>query len=199
MKKTIVIILVLALGLGLGYYLGFDQGWEGSVRQSSPVPTNETPGVPQVEPSPQTTLTPFQESDRYGFFGTLTLTGYTNIQTRVCNPGDMCGETVEYVNFHFNPEPNPALKEFLGQNQGNSFAGAAIIGMGCYQQDRQRIFYENFGDESNVQGTITGPDLEKLLASSNDNQVRLQLTRPIYTSGQGAPDCYSHFRNFDVL
>jgi hypothetical protein len=148
----------------------------------------------------------FQESPTYGFFGTLTLKGYIDIKKRVCNPGDMCGETVDYASFVFTESGNKALEKFTGTHTGNSFVAGDRVGIGCYQKDQSRIYYINFGDSKDItkvtesfEGEIKGTDLTKLLSSSKSNPVSIKMTRPIYTSGQGAPDCYTHFRSFDVL
>ena len=137
--------------------------------------------------------------DNNGFHGTLTLTGYLDIQKRVCNPGDMCGETVDYASFHFTDTNDQDVHGFLGPYEGNSFGGPNIVGIGCYQQDTNRIYYQNDADATGmIEGEIKGEDLDLLLNSNANNKVELTLTREIYTSGRGAPDCYSHFKNFGV-
>lgn len=141
----------------------------------------------------------FRKSDVFGFYGTVTLTGYLEVVKRVCNPGDMCGETVDYASFVFRNNDNNAIKEFTGEYQGNSYVGDFAVGLGCQQTDKNRIYYENDADSGWKTGEISGSDYQKLIASSPENPVQLKLTREIYTSGRGAPDCYSHFRNFDVL
>jgi hypothetical protein len=167
------------------------------------IPVKFSKGLAQI-PDPNKEL--FQESDAYGFFGTLNLTGYIDIQKRICNPGDMCGETVDYASLIFSDTNNEAIKKFTGQYNGNSYIAGDRVGLGCYQKDSNRIYYINFADAKDsargseaLEGQIVGDDLKKLLASTKTKPVTVKLTRPIYTSGQGAPDCYSHFRNFDVL
>jgi hypothetical protein len=152
---------------------------------------------PKQEQSTQIPSSTFVEENNV-FHGTLTLTGYLDVQTRTCNPGDMCGETVEYASFRFSETNDQDIHKFLGPYEGNSFAGASIVGLGCYQKDKNRIFYQNDADSGMIEGEIKGKDLDLLLKSSKDNQVKLTLSREKYTGGRGAPDCYSHFRNFEV-
>jgi hypothetical protein len=132
---------------------------------------------------------PLQKSETYGLYGTFTLTGYLKVEKRVCNPGDMCGETVDYASFVFDKSDNPNVYDML----------TGGVGLGCYQKDKARIYSTNDADTGTVENTILGPDLAKLLASSVTHKVQLKLTKPIYTSGRGAPDCYSSFRSFRVL
>jgi hypothetical protein len=141
----------------------------------------------------------FKETKEYGFYGTITLTGYVAVQHRVCNPGDMCGETVDYVSFVFGDSGNEAMEKFTGNMDGNSFVAGDRVGIGCQRAAQNKITYENDADIGWQVGEITGSDYAKLMASTPNRQVQLKMTREVYTSGRGAPDCYTHFRNFDVL
>ena len=184
------------MGLGLGYYFGYDHGWEKSVNQNQTLANNDN----QSEiPTGNANEDAFHKNANGDFYGTLTLTGYMDVQTRVCNPGDMCGQTVEYASFIFTQTSSEAIKEFGGQYQGNSFIANDRVGIGCVQETAARIVYQNYGDENKIEGEIKGEDFVKLAQSNANKQVQLKMTRPLYTSGQGAPDCYSHFRDFDVL
>lgn len=141
----------------------------------------------------------FKETQEYGFYGTLTLNGYVEVQRRVCNPGDMCGETVDYVYFVFPQTDNEAIKKFAGSMDGNSFVAGSRVGIGCQRSAQNKVIYENDADIGWKVGEIIGSDYTKLMASTSANPVELKMTREVYTGGRGAPDCYSHFRNFDVL
>jgi hypothetical protein len=141
----------------------------------------------------------FKESKEYGFYGTLTLTGYVEVQKRICNPGDMCGETVDYVYFVFPNTDNEAIKKFTGSMDGNTFVAGDRVGIGCQRATQNKIVYENDADIGWQVGEIISSDYTRLMASTKAKPVQLKMTREVYTSGRGAPDCYSHFRNFDVL
>lgn len=193
-KALIIILAVVALGVfsAVIYYLGLERGQETQVQNQG----NNT----QTNADPQTSQdNSFHKTNDGYYVGNLKLAGYVVVNKRVCNPGDMCGETVDYVTFVFNNPGNADLNEFLGENAGNSFAGKQGIGLGCLEQNNQRVFYENFADSGAVQGEIKGPDFSKLMASNGSSPVILSMSRELYTTGSGAPDCYSHFRNFDVL
>jgi hypothetical protein len=142
---------------------------------------------------------PFQNSATLGFHGTLTLNGYVKVQKRICDPEGMCGETVDYASFVFYQAENQVIYDLLNEFAGNSFVSEGAVGLGCYQNDQKRIYSTNDADTGTVESVIIGSDFTKLMASNANNKVRLRMTKPIYTSGRGAPDCYSHFRNFDVL
>lgn len=147
-----------------------------------------------------TQLQNFQKSI-YGYFGTLKLTGYLDIEKWPCNPGEECKEEVNYVFFLFTQTDNNLIYDFLEDYKGNSFLNFSKkrVGLGCYQKDKGRIYSQNVGDTGIFENIISEDKLKKLLASDNNNLVTLQLTKPILTSGAGAPACYSHFRLFEVL
>jgi hypothetical protein len=200
MRKIITLLFLIAIvaAAGVGYYFGYDHGFERAGNQNEAGGKTAVPNNNQDQ-SKNAAETVFHKSPDYGFYGTLTLTGYLDVRTRVCNPGDMCGETVEYASFVFTKTSSEAIREFTGEFQGNSFIAGDRVGLGCFQETAGRIYYQNYGDENKIEGEIKGEDFAKLAQSNKNRQVELKLTRPIYTSGQGAPDCYSHFRNFDVL
>lgn len=188
---SILVILALVLGLLIGYQWGFAQGDKKDVTVTENAGNNngeenKTPAL--ADTNPQTAA--FTQTQNDGFYGSLTLTGHIETLKR---------EDVTYAYFVFDAVNNTALDAFMDVNDGNSFAGGNKIGIGCHQETQKRIFYENFSDSGNIQGAITGGDYDKLMASNKDNKVQMKMYRDIYTSGQGAPTCYSHFRGFDVL
>ncbi len=143
--------------------------------------------------------TVFQKSDRIGFFGTLTLTGYLDIERWVCDENGMCSETVDYAFFVVKDTSSDLIYDFINDSKGNSFVGNNSIGIGCYNKDKNIIHSMNSGDSGTVENIISGEDLYKLLGSNKNNLVKLKLTKPTPPPGGGAPECYSHFRLFQVL
>lgn len=194
LNVTILVIIALVLGLLIGYQWGHAQGEKSETNVTNETgnnnTSNETDETPDegTKPNPQTTA--FTHTTEDDYYGTLTLNGYIEVLTR---------EDVKYAYFVFDKVNNTALDAFMDLNDGNSFAGANKIGIGCHQESQKRIFYQNFSDAGNIEGSITGADYDKLMASKSSSKVQLKMYRDIYTSGQGAPSCYSHFRGFDVL
>lgn len=182
-------------GTGTYYYKITAVDASGKVIQESSV-SSITISFPNYDEEAQK---PFQKNDTYDYFGTLTLTGYLKVEKRVCNPGDMCEKTRDYASFVFSQTSSKAIYDFLGTNEGNAFVQGKGVGIGCYEKDASRIYSQNEGDDGMVENIITGNNLQSLLNSNEKNPIKLQLTKPIYTSGRGAPDCYSHFRNFNVI
>lgn len=213
MNKNLAIaaIVILLIGGGAAFYFGFNTGYEKAIEksQTDQAKTSETAPnervsgevdrVPTNDVPDNTNQVSFQKTEKYGYYGTLTVTGYLDIQTRTCNPGDMCGETVDYASFVITKNNPEILKEFAATQPGTTFISADRIGLGCYQKEERRIYYENFGDSDSITSNIVGSDLAKLEASTRDKPVELKLTKPVHTTNRNEPDCYSLFRNFDLL
>lgn len=181
-------------------------GQTSTQQNTQPVDKTQTQSQSQTQIQTQETqnLTdPFHKTDDY-WHGTMTLTGYLDIEKRVCNPGDMCGKTVDYASFIFTKADQQSVYDFIKEFAGNAALDAQKIGLGCYDKNKNTIESENDASADGINidtihTVISGNDLKKLLASNKQNQVQLQATMPINKSGRGAPDCYSFLRNFKML
>jgi hypothetical protein len=195
-KQIIIGGLLVLAGFALGYALGFQQGRNAGIRinqnqQASAENGKNSQGV--LDPD----NTSFQFSEQYGYFGKLNLPGYLSISSR-CASVNGCEEEFEYASFVFTDD-NLILRQFTGDFAGNSYIGSDRIGLGCFVREQNKIIYENYSDEDEFSGEISGNAMQKLLLSNRTRQIQMQMTKPIYTSGQGAPNCYSHFRDFHLF
>ncbi len=135
--------------------------------------------------------------DGDGYHGTLTLTGY--IQKSMIPAAEGSNAKVDYYSFVFTKSNSDLLSNFLQENSGNSFVTNNSIGLGCLSDDGSRIYSTNMGNDGQVSNALTGEDLQTLLNSNINNQIQLKITKPVFTSGSGAPACYSHFRDFEIV
>ena len=142
---------------------------------------------------------PFQYLMKAGFYGTLSLTGYLNVKHRICKPGSMCNKTVDYAFLVVTSTDNNTIYDFIKEEKGNSFVSDDGIGLGCYEKEKSRIYSTNLGDDGGVENIISGSDLQKLLSSNENKTVKIKLTKPYFTGGGDAPECYSHFRSFHII
>ena len=133
--------------------------------------------------------TPFQKEGS-DYSGRLTLNGYLETENR---------EGVEYANFVFLDTSSDLIYEFAGLSKSNMAIGANKISLGCFEKDKNRIFYQNFADEGNIEGEIKDEDFTLLAQSKLENRVQVRITKPKYTGNQQPASCYSHFRDIDVL
>ena len=121
--------------------------------------------------------------------GSLYLKGYARKQE--VNEAYFCTEDCEkstYIFFEALPELDGKkndFKNFLKAHEGNSFVDKKGIGIGCLEN-------------GSLDG-LNNQDLNKILASTQNNPVILKLTRgPLPLLGRGAPSCYSHFHDFEL-
>lgn len=196
-KKNLLLTIIFFIVIGLTLFIGLkfkSQPPEEEEKNQEELSLEE--GLKNAEEKP------FQFFSSLGYFGTLTIKGYLEIQTWECKQNQEylfpCEEDIHYTFFVIVENQNPVLDEFLKDYQGNSFVGKNKIGLGCYQEDKKRIYSINLGESGEVENIISGKELDLLLQSNQDNLVTLQLVKPVLLSGRGAPNCYSHFRNFKV-
>ncbi len=145
----------------------------------------------------------FHFEKKYDYLGSLTLTGYTVIIPSKCGqPQSLpCDETntLPYVYFFITSSDNEGIFSFLRGREGKAFVVKRGIGLGCYDEEARRLFSKNSGDYGSYDNLVTGESFRQLMKSGPKNQVRLKVTRPVYTSSKIAPYCYSLFRDFTVL
>ena len=135
----------------------------------------------------------------FNFEGNLTLTGYLKIENRSCAFSEDASCKVDYAMFVVSKASNPNFSSWMQEIAGNSFVGPSSIGLGCYEKGNSRIYSTNDSDVGSATNIVSGSDLQRLLASSQSNQLDVEVTHKKFSGGTSAPDCYSHFRNFKVL
>lgn len=188
-KSKIILVLALIIIIGaVGVYL---------LKHQDTKPQETTNNTPEqvIDTSFLKPGEKLYQKNGETYSGTALLTGYLEVKNQSCTPGSTCDRAI----FRFSESTSDVISNF--------YKGS--IEIGCYQKDKSRIYYENPADKVTQdpndrgvewkRGDITGQSLQKLLNSNRDNQVKLKLTQPVYTSGQGAPECYSQFRDFEIL
>jgi hypothetical protein len=132
------------------------------------------------------------------FSGDVYVRGYTETTT-VDEPFcEQNCQTFEYVMFHVLESGSESLANFLGNNEGNAYAGRARIGLGCEEADGT-IRYSNHSDAKQMQEFhLSLEDTRAILNATEENPVTLHLTKELLTGGSEAPACYSHFTTIEV-
>lgn len=137
-------------------------------------------------------------SAEYEFAGKLKVMGYLDIQQMPSWDADMPGY-FPYAFFVVTKTSQGALYDFLSSSRGNSFVRENAIGLGCFDENNKRIYSTNHSDDGHVSNDIRNEEFGTLYASSKNNQIVMEMTKPLLSRGGGAPECYSHFRNFRIL
>lgn len=107
-------------------------------------------------------------------------------------------ETFNYVFFNVVDTKSNDFKTFLEGLSGNTFGGNNKIGLGC--TDNEKIYYFNSSDGKELESYEIGEkSSKKILDSTEENPIKLRLTRLEYNGGTSAPICYSHITNVEVI
>lgn len=128
------------------------------------------------------------------YLGSVTLTGYVT-KREVGEPFcDRDCATYTYVFFNITDGVTPPLQDFLDRNEGNSYAGPGMIGLGCVSEDGKTIRSEVADPDSYMASREIGRgDSDVILNSNPRNLVTITLNRDYAPAGGEAPACYSHF------
>ena len=134
----------------------------------------------------------------YSFSGKLALNGYLTTLERSCAFNEDSSCKVKLAVFTVLTADNPQFNSFLKDLAGNAFAINDGIVLGCIDEAKRQINSSNDADTGEVENLISDGQYGLLVGSSPGNPINLSVEKPRLTSGRGAPDCYSHFRNFKV-
>ncbi len=158
-------------------------------------PTNTPPIKEEVVPSDKKEQ---QKEEPIYSSWKATLKGYATVTEQ---PEGFCTENClmfRYVSFNFTENNSQELKEFMGLSEGNTFISQQKIGLGCLAEGR--IWRWNDSDKFGMkQYTLDNPSSTKLLTSSPENPVTIEITKDSLSAGRGAPDCYSHFTGIELI
>ncbi len=133
-----------------------------------------------------------------GDFGSLQAEGYATVAKRSEAFCEHNCKQHDYVFFTITKAENTSIFSYLKNNSDGSFTQDNAIGIGCIENDQ--ISYSNSSDSKGFQNLIiSSKDTATILSATADKPVALELEKLKYTSGVGAPDCYSHFTTIQVL
>ncbi len=171
-----------------------DELWEkleAAGEKTSEEPSDETSALP---------LSDFHFDEEIGdYYGTLYVRGFADVQGRpeaFCE-GDDC-PNFDYVSFVLTEYESEAFDDYAAASVGNAFVNANRIGLGCVESGL--ISYTNSSDELGYKDVILSEqDSAAILDATEENPVTLKLTRLPLTLGAGAPTCYSHFTEVEVV
>jgi len=152
-----------------------------------------------VESNESTSTDDFKyDADNGDYYGNLIANGYVTLKER---PEAFCVENCPiytYAFFNVLDTDNEFFDDYIEEQKGNSFVGDMSIGLGCV--DNAILWRWNDSDELGMQKYTNSSEVsEALLNSSAENPIKIELERYLFTSGSGAPDCYSHFAQVNIV
>lgn len=133
-----------------------------------------------------------------GEYGTLQAEGYsTTVKRNEAECQENCKQ-YDYVFFNITRTENTNIFSYLKKLSGNSAVQNKAIGMGCIA-DGQISYFNSSDSKGSVEYKLTMDDTSAVMASTAEKPVALDIERLQYSTGKGAPTCYSHFTTFKVI
>lgn len=176
--------------------------WGGSVDDGafSSSASSSVSSMAKASSAPASYSGEFKEQPNGEFLGSITLTGYATVREQSESFCESNCKTFKYVFFNITDGATADLRKFLGNNEGNSYAGNGMIGIGCVSDDGKTIESEVADPQTyTVSREINAEDSSVILKSNARNLVTITLNRDYAPPGGGAPDCYSHFEYVTVV
>jgi len=147
--------------------------------------------------------------NEYGNFqGEVYVSGYIKEKTipeAFCeNP---CSITYQGVFIQVTDTGNDDFKNFLLENQTKNYVSTdpeknalAEIMLGCVNEENE-IYYSNDSDEYGMAEQVVDGELARDVLAHTDPSKRLvlKLTKLLLSGGRGAPACYSHFYDIELI
>jgi hypothetical protein len=205
-NNTWLIVLLVLIIMGLIGYICYKEIKEGNKPSPAPVEEKKEDKEPDVIPSKEEKKedekpVKVKETDTFSLdteSGVAYVTGYATIEElRGDGLEEDENEKVDYVLFHITSPTSSNFLKWIKSIEGNAFVGEKAIGLGCVENNI--IKYVNSSDKlGDKEFTLTKNDSTMIINSTKDSPVTLKLERLQFTSGSGAPLCYSHITYVSV-
>lgn len=179
-KKSLIIIITI-VSLVILVFLGY------LVSKKILINNNDNKGDSNNKFSIET------ESGRVEVLGYATLekVNEADCYTDNCNKYD-------YVFFNILESESEDFLTYIENLNGNTFVSNQNIGLGCFSNNI--LNYYNHSDEFGMKSfTLTKDETSKIMNSTKENPIKLELEKSKLTGGIGAPNCYSHITNIKVI
>ena len=133
--------------------------------------------------------------------GFATVKGYVTLEKEddcedECDPKDVTYYDV--VHFHIIETNSENFKNYINSFYPEEYKGDRTFRLGCLVNGT--IEYFNSTDEIEFKDYVLNENISRKILNSNiNNPITLKLEKYKLTGGSGAPVCYSHITNIDIL
>lgn len=197
-KNNVLIIVVVILSLLLvvfGGYIIYDK----LLNAEKETITKEEDPITE-ERDPITLEKGTFKNDANGGSGTVQVEGYVTTIEKNEDPycQENCTDKINYVFFNILRTENTEFQDYINGHEGNSFVSGNAIGLGCIKNEI--LSYVNDSDLNGMKGyELLKDDTSKIMNSTKEKPVILELERLKFSSGSYAPSCYSHITKITVI
>lgn len=201
-ENKIVYILLMIIMLLFGIIIGYgtsrildDKKEENSNCTEEKESTKETNKEENTSNENNITIEEDNNSFSYNMgesgYGIATVTGYITTEKVIESDVYFSGApTYDLIYFNIVDSKNDNFLKYLKDHDGNTFVSEKKFAIGCLENNK--IVYNNFSDSTGMKEyEITSTDTNKLMNSTKETPVKLEIEIYKNTQGFGAPKCYS--------
>ncbi len=196
-KKNVIIIILVALLVGAICFICYDKFLKNDSSRKENTKDNTD------------VINTFKYNDD-GASGIATVKGYITVEkTDYCVDGE-CESSensiYDVTHFHILETESTSFRNYINSFYSNDYTGEKTFSLGCVKNNV--ISYYNTYDEiqndsednNDFKYFVLSNDVsQKILNSSIDNPITLKLEKKKFSSGSGAPECYSHITNIEIV
>jgi hypothetical protein len=132
-------------------------------------------------------------------YGIATVKGYVTVEK--IYDGDVVGPdspTYDMIYFNVTETKNDQFLSYLKDNEGKTYLGDKKFSIGCLLNN-DKITYINDSDATEMKKyEISVTDSTRIMNSTKDDPVKLEIEIFKLTGGSGAPKCYSMISTINV-
>ncbi len=148
----------------------------------------------------------YNENEASGY---VTVKGYVTVDRQDYCEGEC--ETDEnslfdVVNFHIVETTSADFRNYVNSFYSDDYTGDKTFSLGCvkgetieYYNTYDELLNDNDNTNDFKKFIVNKNYTQKILSSSQNNPITLRLGKEKFSSGSGAPECYSHITNIDIL
>lgn len=199
---VVVSVLVFLIGGAVGYFVSTNFLNKNDANNSNASNTNMTTNENDTNDKNQTIKDELGKNDTFSDItnsGVVEVIGYSEVVEKgESDVDENTGKKYNYVYFHIKETKSKEFKNFINSINGNSYVLADAIGLGCII-DNEIKYYNSSDKNGDKEYFLSNEDSNKIINSTETNPVKLKLERLVYSSGSGAPVCYSHITNIEVI
>ena len=199
-KVFIIVMLLIAMGISFGCGFLFSEKLKNNDKKEENI-TSDKKDDNTITTEPLVDNEPLPEGyDANTFYGKATVRGY--VTTEKITSGDITYEgspTYDMVFLNITESNSNKLMAFIGlySSNGNSYAKDKAIAIGCIK-DGKLVHYNHSDEFGMKEYVLDEAGTTKLMNSTKESPITLEIERYKFTGGSGAPDCYSHISTIIV-
>ncbi|MBR3490423.1 MAG: hypothetical protein IKH36_02915 [Bacilli bacterium] len=203
-KVFIIVIILIAMSISFGCGFLFSEKLKDNDKKEANTISDkkdDNANTNTATPEPLVDNEPLPEGyDANSYYGKATVRGY--VTTKKVTSGDVVTDnspTYDMVFFNITESNSNKFMAFVDSygSSGNSYASGKAIAIGCVK-DGKLVHYNDSDEFGMKEYELSEADTTKLMNTTKEATITLEIERYKFTGGSGAPDCYSHISTIAI-